>query len=420
MTAPCERFQALINLPPGEEDPSGRAEWALRSAVALGASSAAFSGATPSARLLRLAEALRMPVVTGDDDRGDVLAVPAALPAPGYCRRRLPPTECNLTSPAVEALFAPWSEAETPDTVAPLAAALRQFRTPVGFDATLRLIQIAQAHAGERAARALRAEGRARAVRVAALGRDVPFATLDPDGGWRPLHYRLRHALAPAVIDAGPASGDGVLPVHVANRRREPLTGVLRWRIARLDGLLLDEGATRVAATPEGVAEAVPVPLSGILRHYPRGQIVVWLALEPPEGGPPLARDMALLAPPKALALQDPTLSVECESVQARSAKGTPEWRRGFRLLFPGDADESETQRDGGHWFRVTLTALSPALWAWLETPGLDGIHFGDNFLHLESETPVEILVRSERMLTLRAFRKALVARSLFDTCVEP
>ena len=417
MTPLRERFLAGIDL--GAVPTPERQDWALRSAVALGVAGVRFSGGNPAPETLRLAEALRIPVVQSGDAMPPPLPIPGAPPSPAYLRRRLPPGECNLASPAMETAFAAWAGPEAPDAVALLADALRSYRMPAGFDAAVRLLQIAQAEAAERAATELRAEGRAATVRVAAPGPGVPFASLDPDGGWRPLHYRLREALAPAALSATPIAEPTSLLVRAANRRRDPLRATLLWRVARLDGLLLDEGRTPANLAPESSAEIAVIPLSGLLRQYPPNQIVIWLALEGGDGTAPLARACATLCPPKRLALQDPAISVESEIVSARSAKGSPEWRHGFRLLFPGDRDERETQRDGGHWFRVTLTALCPALWTWLETPGLDGVHFGENFLHLESDTPVEILVRSERPLTLRAFRKAVAVRSLFDTFVE-
>ena len=415
MTPLRERFAADIDLGAGAPG----ADWALRSAVALGAARVRFRGGEPAPETLRLADELRIPVADSGDGLPPPLDLPAATPSPAYLRRRLPPGECNLASPAMEAAFDAWAGPEAPDAVALLASTLRSFRMPTGFDAALRLLQIAQAAAAERAAASLRAEGRAATVRVSASGSGVPFASLDPDGAWRPVHYRLREALAPAALCAEPLADSTSLLVRAANRRREPLRATLLWRVARLDGLLLDEGRAPADLAPESASELAVVPLAGLLRQYPPDHVVVWLALEGPSGGAPFARGCATLCPPRRLALQDPAISVECESVPARSAKGSPEWRRGFRLLFPGDQDERETQRDGGHWFRVTLTSLCPALWAWLETPGLDDVHFGENYVHLESDTPVEILARSARPLTLRSFRKAIVVRSLFDTFVE-
>ena len=413
------RFIADINALAA--DTPQRQNWALRSAVALGAGAVRFSGAAPDPEVDRLAESLRIPLLPGADPTAPPLALPATLPSPAFCRRLVPPAECNLTSRAMEAAFAPPPDSGALDIPHMLATALGSFRMPTGFDNALRLLQIAQADAAERAAASLRMEGRAATISLAATPPGAPFATLDPDGGWRAAHYRLRHALAPAALAAEYLPADATLLVRAANRRREPLRARLRWRVARLDGLPLDEERTPVAVAPSSSAAVATIPLAGLLRQYPPHQMLVWLSLETEEATSftPLARGCALLCAPKHLALQDPAISVDVESVPARSAKGSPEWRRGFRLLFPGPEDESESQRDGGHWFRVTLTSLAPALWTWLETPGLDGVHPGDNFLHLESEMPVEILVRSERPLTLRAFRKALRVRSLFDTFVE-
>lgn len=253
---------------------------------------------------------------------------------------------------------------------------------------------------------------------VLPLGRDALFSMLDPDGGWRVAQRRLREAMRPVAMATRFDAERSRLRLWVSTRRAEGLRAWTHWRVVRTDGMLLDEGGEPVTLEGCGRAEVGSVELSGLLREYSPVEVLVWTSLETEEGGV-LWQGCTPLCETKHLQLADPSLSVEVEAVPARSAKGSPEWRHDFRVLFPEHDDEDETRRGGGHWFRITLTALAPTLWVELSTPGLSGIHFGENTFCLETESPKEILVRSARVLTLKAFRSALRVGNLFDLMTE-
>lgn len=411
---PLPAFTATVS---GDVPPALQT-WAVRSAVALGVEAIRFSAAAPSDEAREAASSLRMPLSTGQspDSATGVVTTPS-LPTSEYLRKLLPPAECNLTGRAMEGAFAPWAG---PDAASPLdlfAGALRRFQVPAQFDHGVRLVEMAQAEDAARCVEEARlgaAEGE-RTISLLAAGSGVPFSVMDPDGGWRLAFHRLREALRPAIVAPRFDAADTTLHVFASNRRHEPLQAWAHWRIVRTDGMLLDEGGKAFSLEERASAEVGTVPLAGLLRQYSPYSVLGWTTLET-DSGEILSRRATLFCPPRHLALADPSIAVEVEAVPARSAKGTPEWRHDFRMLFPGHDDEIETRRDGGHWFRVTLTALSPALWVVLSTPGLSGVHFGVNGFHLETESPWEILVRSERPLTLKSFRRALRVESLVDT----
>lgn len=395
--------------------------WAVRSSVALGVEAVRLSGKDPPAETYDAASSLRIPLQIGTDADFDASVVKTpSLPSSEYLRTLLPPAECNLTGRAMESVFAGWAG---PDAASPLdlfAGALRRFRVPAWFDHGVRLIEMAQAEDAARCVEEARLESSdaERTIPLLVPGKGVPVSVMDPDGGWRLSFYRLREALRPAIVATRLDASGTTLHVFASNRRHEPLRAWAHWRIVRTDGILLDEGGGAFSLEARSSAEVGTVPLSGLLRQYSPHSVIAWTTLET-DSGEVLSRRPTLFCPPKHLSLLDPSIAVEVEAVPARSAKGTPEWRHDFRMLFPGHDDESETRRDGGHWFRVTLTALSPALWVVLSAPGLSGLHFGSNGFPLESESPFEVLVRSEQPLTPKAFRSALRVESLFDTYVE-
>ena len=418
---PLPSFNASV----GGSAPPALQAWAVRSAVALGADAVRFRDSAPSPEARAAAESLRIPLMEGGGNAESVLRVPS-LPSPPWLRRLLPPAEANLGSAAMEAAFAPWAGPGAESPVGLFAAALARYRVPMGFDHGVRLTQRLQAAAAEERIESARlapadandAEPASLDIPLFAEGPGVPFSALDPDGGWRLAMRRLREALLPAFLGTLLADDGETLRVLVSNRRREPLQAWAHWRVVRTDGFLLDEGGAPFAIPPRSSAEVGSLPLGGLIRHCSAGRILVWAGIES-DSGERLFHRCVLLRPPRLLALQDPAIAVETEAVPGRSVKGLPAWRRSFRVLFPGHDDETETRRDGGHWFRVTLTAMAPALGVLLSAPGLSGLHFGDNDFELESEWPREILVRSERPLTAQAFRRALRVESLFDTYVE-
>lgn len=396
--------------------------WAVRSAVALGASAIRFPTAAPSPDARATAEALRLPLLEGPAPEGSVSVVEnsPSLPCADFLRGLLPPAECNLTSRTMEATFADWRGPKAPEPDDLLLRALRRFRMPDSFEHAIRLIQFAQAGDAARSVESFRFPDASAPsppevlLPLLAPGTGVPFSLLDPDGGWRAALPVLREALLPATIATRPNSDNSSLEILVSNRRREPFQAWAHWRVVRTDGMLLDEGGLLSAVPPNTGTTVSSLPLSGILRHYPAHALLVWTTLET-DAGEVLSRQCTTLVPPKHLSLADPALAVEVESVPALSAKGTPDWRHDFRVLYPGHDDEAESQRNGGHWFRITLTALAPALWVTLSTPGFSGVHFGRNHFPLESESPVEILVRSARALTAKSLRRALRVESLLD-----
>ena len=91
-----------------------------------------------------------------------------------------------------------------------------------------------------------------------------------------------------------------------------------------------------------------------------------------------------LLARPKAMDLRDPGLSLEVKKA--------------------------------GDGYDVTVKAQRPALWAWLDLAGDPDVTLGDNFVHIDPAAPVTIRLTPSKPTDLDAVKKALRARSLYDT----
>jgi hypothetical protein len=154
----------------------------------------------------------------------------------------------------------------------------------------------------------------------------------------------------------------------------------LNWRVTDLAGAELGAGkqsATVGARTSSRVGE---ISLRDPLQKQSAANLLVWLSFD---GGGKLASDnLIMLAKPKELKLLDPGLT------SAVSGSG---------------AD-----------FTVTVRAQHPALWAWLDVPGMDA-RFSDNFVHIAPDAPVEFKVKLAREMSKQDLANVLQLRSLFD-----
>lgn len=101
--------------------------------------------------------------------------------------------------------------------------------------------------------------------------------------------------------------------------------------------------------------------------------VLVWASLS--AGGKPASDDLVWFAKPKDLPLGDPGLSADVAG--------------------------------GGADFTVTLKAVRPALYAWLDVPGREA-RFSDNFIHVAPGAPATITVRLDRPISRGDFTRAL------------
>ena len=92
---------------------------------------------------------------------------------------------------------------------------------------------------------------------------------------------------------------------------------------------------------------------------------------------------MVLLARPKQLPLQDPQLSF--------------------------------TASGSGTNYTVTVRAGKPALWVWLDIPGVEA-RFSDNFIHIAPGASAKFNVQLTKPMSKSDFLKTLQAQSLFST----
>ena len=108
---------------------------------------------------------------------------------------------------------------------------------------------------------------------------------------------------------------------------------------------------------------------------------MAWLSFD--DGDRPAANNLILLAKPRELELCDPQLSF--------------------------------TVSGAGTDFTVAVQVRHPALWVWLDIPGVDA-RFSDNFVHVAPDAPAKFKVKLTQAMTQKELMKVLQAHSLFDT----
>ncbi|RME82966.1 MAG: glycoside hydrolase family 2 protein, partial [Caldilineae bacterium] len=208
------------------------------------------------------------------------------------------------------------------------------------------------------------------------------WSSIDYYGRWKALHYLARRFYAPVLISGVEDAKTGTVTVHATNDRVHPVTGTVRWWVTRTGGTLLDQGRLDWTAPALSSHQVTTLTLTPLLADPGPRDLIVWLAWE--VDGETVSEDLVLFARPKHLELMDPEVQVEV----AEASDGV---------------------------FAVTLQAMRPALWAWLEVTEMN-VRWSDNFVNLRPGTTRVLTGALTQPLPLDEFRQRLQVRSLVDT----
>lgn len=320
-----------------------------------------------------------------DEDAGLVVArTPVSYPAPEAFAAELSPSDRNPAGPAMAARTA--LRGGPAALVSCLAA---EWPLPVRGEDWTWLSQLA-------AARTMRA--RIAAARTASGATGFlwdPFASpwvaadassVDRDGRWKALQYEAARAFAPEVLFAPAPADDPRAPARYVNATPRHRRGSLAWRLTAMDGTTLAQGSAPLSVAAFSHADfPLPDP-EPYFANWGRGGLALWIAALDGEGFV-LSRDHRLYAPPNALRLQDPGLSVEIAPPQVV---------------------------DGEQVWRATVSVSAPAFGIFFDLPGRPAL-FGDGFFALEPDETLDVEITPLAPLRESVFRKTLRVRSLWD-----
>ncbi len=260
------------------------------------------------------------------------------------------------------------------------------FRLPRSFDMTLYLSQILQGMAMKYAVEHWRrAMPRGMGTLYWQINDCWPVASwssIDYHGRWKALHYMARRFYAPILVSGLEDSETGRLAIHLTNDTLQPTSGEVSWRLTTVQGKALAHARVPVTVNAQTSAEVAVAELGEFIDRHTARELLVWMEYR--SRGRLLSSNFATFARPKHLRLIDPAIDSQMESL-------------------------------GNNQYAVTLTAASPALWAWVELEGLDAT-FSDNYIHLPPHQAVRIIATTAGSLTRKQFMKALRVNSLFNT----
>jgi beta-mannosidase len=203
------------------------------------------------------------------------------------------------------------------------------------------------------------------------------WSSLDYFGRWKALHYAAKRFFAPVLLSIQEEGAQ--MDVHVTSDVNAPWQGVVKWKLAALDGQTLQEGEQPVSLAPLASSQVLSVsfPLSLEKQRETFFLADLWQADRW------IAQSTAFFVPIKHLKLADPGLAVEVSS-------------QGSELAF-------------------TLTARSLACFVELSLEGADPI-FSDNYFDLPAGKKVKIRCPLPESWTLEKATQALRVQSLYDS----
>lgn len=259
------------------------------------------------------------------------------------------------------------------------------FRPPKDFESTLWLSQINQAYGIEYATEGWRREmPRSMGCVFWQYNDDWPctsWSSVDYFGRWKALQYRAKHFYSPVLVSGVFHPATQQVELWLTSDALQPVNGKLNWRVTDLDGQELRKGKRTVMQAAQKSSVIGSLDLTDLVQQHGAANLLVWLTFD---GGGPLASDnVVMLVRPKELALRDP--GVSC------------------------------TVSGSGTNYEVTVRARHPALWVWLDIPGVEA-RFSDNFVHLAPGSAVQINVQLSQAMTKNDLVKAMQAHSLFST----
>ena len=260
------------------------------------------------------------------------------------------------------------------------------YRLPGSFEMTLWLSQVLQGMAIKYAVEHWRrAMPRGMGTLYWQLNDNWPVASwssIDYHGRWKALHYMAKNFYAPLLISGVEDLTAGTVEIHVTSDRRDACAGDARWTLTDIAGKEIAGGERAVQIPALGNSLVETLDLQRYLQEFGPRNLLLWLELT--VASEPVSTNLVLFARPKHIELADPHITT--------TVTGT-------------------NKED----FVITLTAESPALWAWLE---LDGVDAGcsDNFFHLRPGVPVEVTLSPAAALSREEVEKRLRVHSLIDT----
>ncbi|WFB36190.1 glycoside hydrolase family 2 protein [Kiritimatiellota bacterium B12222] len=207
------------------------------------------------------------------------------------------------------------------------------------------------------------------------------WSSIDYFGRLKALHYMARRFYAPVMLSSLESLETGTVELWLANDHLKSVTGCLKWEITDLEGSVLKQGQRQIRIPAQSSVNKQTISFKTLLPQVGKRNILMFSSFEESHGEK--SESLALFAPPKYLALQEPQLT----------------WR-----LRKGKA---------GTW-TLSISSKKPALWVSIDFQETGSL--SDNYFHLSADTEKTIILRPTQPLTAEKIRSAIRVQSLYET----
>ncbi len=208
------------------------------------------------------------------------------------------------------------------------------------------------------------------------------WASIDSLGKWKALHYLAGRFFSPVLVSAVENRTDSTIDIHLTSDLYESFPAKLTWTVTDCSGKEILTGQKNIKLTKPASQKVHTLDLKDLVKKYSERDLIVWMEVN--RGSKVLSRNLATLDKFKHLNLEKPKITADIRT----------------------DSKQSYT---------ITLKTNKPALWTWLEFPGLD-VRLSDNFIHLKPQQPVTIELPSANPITLKQLKSKIRIRTLLDT----
>ncbi len=310
-----------------------------------------------------------------------------AFLSPRSCEEFALPSDYNVTSPVME-----HHQRSMIGNVNIMQYMGSWYRMPVGFENTVWLSQIQQGMAMKYAIEHWRRNmPRCMGSLIWQLNDCWPvasWASIDYYGRWKALHYMARHFFAPILISGLEDQEDKTVEIHVTSDRIKDIRGTVRWMVTHVNGDVIEEGNHDFNLNARTSRCVKKLELADAVEKFGERDVMVWLDL------------------------------VDCNDRVASTNFVSFVRPKEHELIRPAIKCKTEESTDKPGTFVLTLESDQPALWVFIEVDDCDA-KLSDNWFHLWPQRRIKVTVTPDKKMNLRAFKKSLKLRSLYDTYTE-
>jgi beta-mannosidase len=208
------------------------------------------------------------------------------------------------------------------------------------------------------------------------------WSSIDYHGRWKALHYAAKRFFAPVLVSAVEDAKKNTVEIHVTNDLLTSFRGRVECVVMAPTGRKFAIDTFSVVVPAQSSRKVKLLDLDDLVKCVGKRNVIVWFELR--AGREVVSSGLVTFAKPKQMDL-------------------------------PAPDTRYKVQKTRDNIFTVTLNSRKPALFVWLNLPGVDA-RFSDNFFHMIPGKVVTLRMTDCEELKAAQLEKTLRVRSLIDT----